>query len=245
MFDAWHKERHEVEQLLNTIWNQFLHQFPQVTEDERKRMDAHIKTLLSLDGYKLKFNKYWKHSFNKEKRISYPIFTYRVVAHVDNEVFTHSISESFKNTKIHHEKIAKDLETTITELFTLHPNTFRLSPSIHTHPNIKQIVYDIDGTNVRIGIQTALSKETLDGLASNPILDAYINDVNRGHLSLITLTSSTTSTEKRCARMKDYYEKSQYKDHLEFVHIPGHMGPVVCNLEMYKFTKEQEKEIFE
>lgn len=204
------KERHDVEQLLKRIRQQFLHQFPRITDKEREQFDTQIGNILTLEGYKLTYDTKWVDS--TKKRHTYPIFLYQL-HYMDS--FIHSITpKTYIHPGIKHDTIAQDLETTLTRLFTLNPYTFPLSNEIHTHPNIKEIQY-MDYDRFTITIQTALSKEALHGLASNPVLDAYLSKVNQTHDSLLRV-DSTNTVNARCSRMKQFYEQSQYKEHLEF-----------------------------
>lgn len=234
MFGTFHKEVNHVKQLLNRIHEQFLHQFPHITHEERKQMDKHIETLLTLDGYKFQYDKNWGHPYNKGKRHSNPIFIFKG----DSTTFIDYINfDTYMNNDINHDKIAKDLKKTLIRIFTLNPFSFKLSTKIHTDPNIKKITYGLKWDDFKIGIQSALSKEERIELASNPILDAYISYVYRECPQLLRLVSHDTK-DARCSRLKEYYQQSQYKNNLEF-------NISKCEMKLYKFTKEQEKEIFQ
>lgn len=228
------KERLVVEELLNRIRHQFLHQFPNITDKEREQFDTQIGKLLTLEGYKMRYN---PDCVSSNTRCTYPLFVFDSSPYL-MDAFTHSITpKTYIHPKVNHEKIARELETTLTRLFTINPHTFPLSKEIHTHPNIKEIQYG-EYNMVKIVIQSALSREVLHGLASNPVLDVYLSKVNQTQPSLLHVSPQNTANA-RCSRMKQMYEQRQYKEHLEF------RQTFKCELRLYKFTKEQEKEIFE
>lgn len=227
------KERLVVEELLNRIRHQFLHQFPNITDKEREQFDTQIGKLLTLEGYKMRYK---PDCVSSNTRCTYPIFVFDSSPYLDG--FIYSITpNTYIHPEINHEKIAQDLETTLIRLFTLNPHTFPLSKEIHTHPNIKEIQYG-EYNKLTIVIQSALSREVLHGMASNPVLDVYLSKVNQTQPMLLHVSPQNTANA-RCSRMKQMYEQSQYKEHLEF------RQTYKCDLRLYKFTKEQEKEIFE